>query len=332
MLIPSDRHTPQDTAAWERLERYDHRLHPAAETKAAHAVKVIQDFAAAGDCYLSTSWGKDSTVLVDLAARAGVNIPIVSLVIDGYELPGTAQVRDQMLARHPHLDYHELTLPPQPNRWWDTTTIKRTKHDADIGWRMMERRFGPRHITGIRAEESRIRTLVQHRFGDATDRTARPIGTWTATDIFAYLAGHQLPVHPAYAMSHGGTLDRRWLRVHALGGVTGADKGRADWEQAYFGDVIAASRLRDQVLATLPANRHEALPASTIAAHTNTPLPDMQHHLEQWQDAGLVRGKVHAGKQRWHRTCEWPPQPTWHPQPGTDAAAAEEGLPLWSHA
>lgn len=327
MLIPSDRHTPQDTAAWERLERYDHRLHPAAEDKAAHAVKVIREFADAGDCYLSTSWGKDSTVLVDLAARAEVDIPIVSLVIDGYELPGTTQVRDMMLARYPHLDYHELTLPPQPNRWWDTTTVKRSKHDADIGWRLIERRFGPRHITGIRAEESRIRTLVQHRFGDATDRTARPIGTWTATDIFAYLAGHHLPVHPAYAMSHGGALDRRWIRVHALGGVTGADKGRADWEQHYFGDVITASRLRDQVLTMLPANRHDALPASAIAAQTGVPLHVMQGHLERWQDEGLVRGKVHAGKQRWHRTCEWPPQPRWSTTEDTpDTPPADEPL------
>lgn len=97
----------------------------------------------------------------------------------------------------------------------------------------------------------------------------------------------------------------------AVEAVTGADKGRADWEQAYFGDVIAMSRLRDQVLSLLPANRHDALPASTIAAETGTPVPAMQHHLEQWQTDGLVIGKVHAGKQRWHRTCQWPPQPKW---------------------
>lgn len=326
MLIPSDRHTPQDVEAWERLERYDHRLHPAAEGKAEHAIRVIQDFAAAGNCYLSTSWGKDSTVLVDLAARAQVPIPIVSLVIDGYELPGTTQVRDAMLARHPHLDYHELTLPPQPNRWWDTTTVKRSKYDADIGWRLIEKRFGPRHITGIRAEESRIRTLVQHRFGDATDQTARPIGTWAATDIFAYLAGHDLPVHPAYAMSHGGALDRRWIRVHALGGVTGADKGRADWEESYFGDVIASSRLRDQVMALLPANRHDAVPASAIAAETHTPLPTVQQHLETWAGEGLVAGKVYAGKQRWHRTTQWPLAPAWLSTP----APEPDTLTLWT--
>jgi len=311
MLISSDRHTPQDLQAWESLERYDHRLYPAAEAKAEHAIEVIRRFADTGDCYLSTSWGKDSTVLVDLAGRAGVNIPIVSLVIDGYELSGTTQVRDAMLSRHPHLDYHELVLPPQPNRWWDTTTVKRTKHDADIGWRLIEKRFGPRHITGIRAEESRIRTLVQHRFGDATERTARPIGTWAATDIFAYLAGHNLPVHPAYAMSHGGTLDRRWLRVHALGGVTGADKGRADWEESYFGDVIRSSRLRDTLMQEIPGNRHDALSASVIAAQSEIPISDAQQALESLHRQALAVGKTYAGRQRWHRTVSWPPEPKW---------------------
>ncbi|ERS60792.1 hypothetical protein HMPREF1261_00456 [Corynebacterium sp. KPL1818] len=311
MLISSDRHTPQDLQAWESLERYDHRLYPAAEAKAEHAIEAIRRFADTGDCYLSTSWGKDSTVLVDLAGRAGVNIPIVSLVSDGYELPGTAQVRDMMRERHPHLEYHELVLPPQPNRWWDTTTVKRTKHDADIGWRLIEKRFGPRHITGIRAEESRIRTLVQHRFGDATERTARPIGTWAATDIFAYLAGHNLPVHPAYAMSHGGTLDRRWLRVHALGGVTGADKGRADWEESYFGDVIRSSRLRDTLMQELPGNRHDALSASVIAAQAEIPISDAQQALESLHRQALAVGKTYAGRQRWHRTVSWPPEPKW---------------------
>ncbi|MDK8811543.1 phosphoadenosine phosphosulfate reductase family protein [Corynebacterium striatum] len=311
MLIGSDRHTPQDLQAWENLERYDHRLYPAAEAKAAHAIRIIQEFATAGDCYLSTSWGKDSTVLVDLAGRADVDIPIVSLVIDGYELPGTTQVRDKVLDRYPNLTYHELVLPPQPNRWWDTTTVKRSKYDADIGWRLIEKRFGPRHITGIRAEESRIRTLVQRRFGDATDRTARPIGTWAATDIFAYLAGHNLPVHPAYAMSHGGTLDRRWLRVHALGGVTGADKGRADWEQHYYGDVIQASRLRDVLMQHLPGNRHNAVSASGIAAEVEIPIPDAQQALESLHKQGLAVGKTYARRQRWHRTATWPPEPRW---------------------
>ena len=157
-----------------------------------------------------------------------------------------------MLKLHPHLDYSELVLPPQPNRWWDTERQPQSKYDADLGWRLIAKRYGPRRMTGIRAEESRLRTMVLHRFGDASVNACRPIGRWTAVDVFAYLYKHALPVHPTYAMSHGGKLDRRWLRVHNLGGVTGSDRGRADWETAYYGDVIAASRKRDIVAKMSP--------------------------------------------------------------------------------
>lgn len=61
-------------------------------------------------------------------------------------------------------------------------------------------------------------------------------------DVFAYLAARDLPVHPAYAMSHGGRLDRRWLRVGSIGGTRALGRGRMEWESAYYGDVITAGR------------------------------------------------------------------------------------------
>lgn len=61
-------------------------------------------------------------------------------------------------------------------------------------------------------------------------------------DVFAYLHKHDLPVHPAYAMTMGGFYDRRWLRVSSLGGLRGADRGRAEWEQQYYGDIVGVHR------------------------------------------------------------------------------------------
>ena len=313
MLIPSNRHTPQDREAWARAERYDHALASSLGPKVKRALDTITSFREQGKCYASTSWGKDSTVLVDLIGRTGLDIPIVSLVIDGYEQPGTTQVRDMVLDRHPHLRYDELTLPPQPNRWWSSETVKRSKHDADIGWRMIAARYGPRRMTGIRAEESRIRTLVQDRWGDASKYAARPIGVWTAVDVYAYLASRELPVHPAYAMSHGGALDRRWIRVHALGGVSGADRGRSDWEEAYFGDVIADSRRRDRTLSILGRGRSGAMTVMAIAEEqdVHTPLSDMVRLLDRWARDGLVQCVSYQGHERWHRCVEWPPKPKW---------------------
>lgn len=316
MLVDSPRLTPQDRDAWTALERYDARLAAALPPLEDHALEVIRGFHEAGPCHATTSWGKDSTVLVDLIGRTGLDIPIVSLVIDGYELPGTTQVRDIMLDRHPHLVYDELTLPPQPNRWWAQTTVKRSKHDADIGWRLIERRYGPRRMTGIRAEESRLRTLVQQRWGDASANACRPIGRWRATDVFAYLHRHGLPAHPAYGMSHGGRLDRRWLRVHALGGVTGADRGRADWEEAYFGDVIATSIHRDAVMAALPDGPGAAVLASTVAAETRLTVPQTTAALDRLVAQGRVGARRLRYATRYYRTVGWPPPPTWlRPEP-----------------
>lgn len=316
MLIPSRRHTPRDLEAWQRLERYDQKLAAGLPPLETHALRVIEEFAAAGDCYATTSWGKDSTVLVDLIGRTGLDIPIIQLVIDGYELPGTTQVRDIMLDRYPHLVYDELTLPPQPNRWWSQETVKRSKYDADIGWRLISQRYGNRRMTGIRAEESRLRTMVQQRWGDASTNAGRPIGKWKATDIFAYLHKHNLPVHPAYAMSMGGVHDRRWLRVHALGGVTGSDRGRADWEEAYFGDVIAASRLRDSIMQALPDRPGSAVLASTVAAEIGADTSTVAQRLNQLADEGLVTAHHMRYATRFYRAVTWPPEPRWlRPEP-----------------
>ena len=64
--------------------------------------------------------------------------------------------------------------------------------------------------------------------------------------MFAYLHRENLPVHPVYAMTYGGVLDRRWLRVHPLcsapparSAVHGRDM--TTWEDDYYGDVIRAA-------------------------------------------------------------------------------------------
>ena len=78
------------------------------------------------------------------------------------------------------------------------------------------------------------------RWGESTERTCAPLGGWTGADVFAYLHTHRLPVHPAYACSLGGVLDRDRIRVAALGGERGRGHGRAEWERRYYGDAMPA--------------------------------------------------------------------------------------------
>lgn len=242
-LLDSPRLSDLDREAWARLERYDARLAARLplDEMADKARQVIRDFAAAGACYVSVSWGKDSVVVAHLAATSGVRLPLVWVRVEQWENPDCPAVRDAFLAEYgDRVDYREYEVEATAARWWEdaASTESTSRRTSRAGFTLAEKDFGPRHISGIRAEESRVRRIAQARWGHASDAACRPIGDWTAVEVFAYLHRHRLPVHPAYAMSMGGTLDRRWLRVSSLGGVRGADRGRAEWEQRYYPDVV----------------------------------------------------------------------------------------------
>nr|WP_243863905.1 hypothetical protein [Brooklawnia cerclae] len=243
-MIDSPRFKPQDLAAWKKLERYDAAFSalPSWAGREERARKTIRDFASAGGCYASTSWGKDSTCVAFLVATSGVRLPLVYVRMRAWESPECLQVRDAFLARYGDaVDYHEYVVDGGI-RWWQTAEASALKRrsGSHVGGQFSEPEgeFGARHITGIRAEESDIRDLVVRRWGEAGPNACRPIARWTAIDVFAFLHRHDLPIHPAYAMSFGGLMDRRWLRVSPIGGISAAHKKRADWESAYYPDIV----------------------------------------------------------------------------------------------
>lgn len=244
MLIDSPRLTARDRETWERLEHYDDALSRdrRLDRLADQARRAIDEFLAAGPAYVSTSWGKDSVVACHIAALVEPRITIRWARADHVEMPECEQVRDAFLAAHPHVRYQEhpyrFRVPLRGEPGFDDP-------DAESQDALAETLTG-RRISGVRAEESRIRSIsIGHR-GLVTPGTCRPIGRWTAVQVFAYLRREDLPVHPAYAMSAGGYYDRRWLRVHPLltalpgqSAVHGRDP--ATWEDRYYGDVIAAA-------------------------------------------------------------------------------------------
>lgn len=241
MLIDSPRITAHDHQTWQRLEHYDDALagDPRLDRLAAQAKDAIGEFLAAGPGYVSTSWGKDSVAVCHLAAQVDPHVTIRWARADHVEMPECEQVRDAFLAAHPGVRYQEIRyrfrVPLRGEPGHDAP-------DAPTQDALAETLTG-RYISGLRAEESRIRTIsIAHR-GLVTTRTCRPIGRWNATDVFAYLHRENLPVHPAYAMSAGGYYDRRWLRVHPLLTALPAQsaahgRDRATWEDTYYRDVI----------------------------------------------------------------------------------------------
>lgn len=232
MLIDSPRITPADRAVWARHEFYDRiaARDPRWPVREERARRVIADFLARGPAFVGVSWGKDSVVVAHLAIQVDPGIPLRRMVRDRPvpgrpENPDCDRVEEAFLDRFPHVDYEVYPVR------------------ADVLDRLavMDRELGGRHISGVRAEESTERRISAAVHGDATARACRPILRWSTADVFAYLYRHELPVHPAYAMTGGGAWSRERIRVHELGGDHGRGAGRWEWERLYYGDVLDAS-------------------------------------------------------------------------------------------
>jgi phosphoadenosine phosphosulfate reductase len=232
MLITSKRHTGEDLERWRTLERMDaiNAVRLARSDKIEESLRAIEAFVGAGRCYAGTSWGKDSVTMVHLCARlraeAGIDIPVVWVRPSIVANPDCVLVRDEFLARHA-ITYDEIDV--------EISSIHQD-HDEwfEIGLSIARARHGARHISGIRASESKTRQKRMERWGLSSPNTCAPLGRWEHDDVFAYLHAHDLPVHPAYACSMNGTLDRASIRVASLGGKRGTGWGRAEWELRYY--------------------------------------------------------------------------------------------------
>ncbi|APT92900.1 hypothetical protein CPHO_08375 [Corynebacterium phocae] len=215
-------------------------------TKEHKALTRIREWADSGPGVCSVSWGKDSTVVAHLTAISGVDVPIVWVRSDPYEMPESEDVRDAFLTMHPNIRYEErvatLRNPKRGEPGYEQHQMNPNRKHQDV----LKENITERYISGVRAQESRMRRQSARWHGAVSKNTCRPILDWTGEDVFAYLAAHNLPVHPAYAMSYAGTLDRRWIRVHPLcshheeSGIHGRDM--ASWEDDYYGDYISRAR------------------------------------------------------------------------------------------
>lgn len=233
-LIVHPRHRPDDLAAWSVMERKDalHAQLAAFSRRVEQARAALVDFVARGDCYAGVSWGKDSTVLAHLVVTHTPAVPLVWVrTVDAN--PDCVLVRDRFLAAHPSANYLETHGQRSPGA---------ATHGTERGGSLADglRRCGMHgrpYLSGVRGAESMDRRLRVARWGTTTAKTCAPLARWSGDDVFAYLHAHDLPIHPAYACTMGGRLDRDRLRVGPLGGerTRGDGHGRREWETRYYG-------------------------------------------------------------------------------------------------
>jgi len=235
VLILSDRLSRKDIAMWEQYETADllwfhtHKIQPRIE----RAVLEIQDFYSKGPCYLGVSWGKDSVTVAHLVALSGCDIPFVWVRVEPIKNPECLNVRDEFLSQYPQTKYDEIITHRKRDFFGS-----HTKRTLGAGFKEAYRKYGKRHISGVRSEESGIRKISRFTHGISSANACRPIIDWRHNDVFAYLAHNDLPVHPSYAMLGGGRWEREHLRVASLGGKRGDQFGRTIWEKEYYSDIL----------------------------------------------------------------------------------------------
>lgn len=239
MLIPCDRHSAEDLAHWRKLSAIDamraRRDRRRLDAQARESARHMRAFLADGPCYLGVSWGKDSVVLAHLAALNGLDVPRVHVHAPGYETPFNGLVRDAFFARFPCADYHEIACA--------VTADGGAEERHAAGYAVASARFGDRYISGVRADESYARTMRLYGHGISSARTCAPLSRWRGEDVFAWCALHNLPLHPSYAMTMGGRLDRAQLRVSSVGHMRGVARGQREWEWRYYRPELLAQGL-----------------------------------------------------------------------------------------
>lgn len=242
VLIDSPRLTEADRRHWRILEatdamtwrRDERRLRRALDDAVTCVCAFVRDDSRG---YLGVSWGKDSIVVLAVVAMAvrerGLVLPAAWVRVEGRENPDCPAVRDAARAGFAAgVDYHEITVTAG-----DTGGEKLT---SQRGFDEAARRWGARHVSGVRAAESHARRMRDVVHGTTSANTCAPLSRWSTADVYAVACGLGLPLHPAYAMTMGGLLDRQHLRVASLGGLRGTAMGRREWEWRYYRDELEA--------------------------------------------------------------------------------------------
>lgn len=242
MLIPSGRHTPADLDLWAEFAEAD-RLVGTRFLRSARldeSRRAICEFVGDGLAYGAVSWGKESVALAHLLWGERRDVPLVHLRPTNHN-PDCDVVRDAYFSMFPgqpyeeiSVDYGRLHAAKLPDHRLDRETDARWY--AAIG--RSEKSYGGRRLTGIRSGESFGRMIRTLRWGLSTPNACAPLARWTLAEVYGYLAAHDLPIHPAYAMLGGGRWPRERLRVAEIGDTHGKGSGRADWEREYYGDVL----------------------------------------------------------------------------------------------
>lgn len=162
----------------------------------------------AGDVAIVSSFGAESAVLLHLVSRIDPNVPVLFLDT-GKHFPETLAYRDALVARLGLTNLVNLTPDAEELAKRDDTGL-RWSYDPDGCCDI--RKVKPlakalagydATITGRKAFQASTRSSLPRFEIDKADAAGRlkinPLIDWTAEDLAAYIAEHDLPPHPLVA-------------------------------------------------------------------------------------------------------------------------------------
>lgn len=236
----------QPNPRWRETGRLHARL-ASTRRRIDGAREALRAATEAGRLVVASSWGKDSTVLLDLATEVLGPVDVLYLE-SGYEMPGT----EEQIA---YWSGRGCRVQRVPGRGLAETIA--WLHDVGLGWEREDQSAASRSkatraetwcaehgfdvsILGLRAEESIHRRIRSAHYGLVYRRrdghtVATPLAWWTAADVWSWIACRDLPYLPLYdAETHG--LSRYTLRN--TGWLTTVDVDRRmPWLREHYPDL-----------------------------------------------------------------------------------------------
>lgn len=230
-----------------------------------HARAILREGASRGPMIVSTSWGKDSVAMCDLAIETLGRVELLHLA-SPYALPGSEHVVEHFAARATvhtlpatrtlaeYVEWcREIGLPHERDRTAQNRVVTAIKRNHAAAW-VEEHGFTVQAL-GLRIEEGGPRKRVLKARGAVyqnADETWRcnPLAYWSHRDVWAYLVSRGLPWPRLYdCETHGQT--RAKIRNTGWLSTDGAHDGRIMWLRAHFPEQFRALVTEFPQVATL---------------------------------------------------------------------------------
>jgi phosphoadenosine phosphosulfate reductase len=161
---------------------------------------------------VSTSFGIQSAVTLQLATRVFPEIPVV-WIDTGYLPPETYRYADELTSRlNLNLQVYQSDISPARmealhGRLWETGDLSDYQRYDDIRkveplTRAFDNLQPKAWISGLRAQQTDHRKTLSRVSADGTRQKVLPILHWTGRDVYQFMQKNDLPGHPLFEQGY----------------------------------------------------------------------------------------------------------------------------------